>query len=303
MTQPTFALLGSKTVCLQVLQAAVANQLLPTRVMTPDDRDDTRTCFTELQDLCNDASVPFGIAAPSALAYDELLAETPALVVVAGWYRLIPTDVLDRPERGFFGIHYSRLPRFRGSAPVVWAMLAGERTVGFSLFQLTAGMDEGEIAASGEVAAADRYVGDVLGDLDNEAATTLVDVLPGLLNGTRGTHRQDDVPPSYCGVRTPSDGLLDWTRSADELACAVRAQSRPYPGAFSRVAGGRVRVWRAEVDTTASYFGMPGQCVRLDGSEPIIAAGDNSGLRLTEFDLEPEGGQAVRPVRINSRLY
>src|SRR5690606_37671242 len=138
--------------------------------------------------------------------YKAILDATPSVVLVAGWYQLIPDDILTSVPHGFVGAHYSALPRYRGSAPVVWQLINGEREIGFSLFRLSHGMDEGDLAAQGYVEANEGYVGEVLDRLHSAAIDKLVQIAPALARGTHVFSPQPAIRPSYASMRRPEDG-------------------------------------------------------------------------------------------------
>lgn len=285
--------LGTKTIALRLVEQLAAAGLGPKALVTWDDSTDARTRVDDLRALAERLAIPFTAARRSGDAYDALLSAAPAIVLVTGWYRLIPDDVLDAVPHGFVGAHYSTLPAYRGSAPVVWQLLNGESEVGYSLFRLGPGMDEGLLAGAGSVPVGEGYVGDVLDRLDEAALKCLVAIAPGLAAGTHPFSQQLKVRASYASMRTPSDGRIDWSRPADEVVRAVRAQSRPYPGTWSTVGDEEVRVWRASIEDSADYYGVPGHVVRIIGAHPIIACGGRAGVLLEEFD-GPRLGLASR---------
>jgi methionyl-tRNA formyltransferase len=277
------AVLGTKTIALRLVEGLAAARLGPSQVVTWDDSSDVRSRLDDLASTCSRLAVPFTAARKTDEAYAALRRSGPAVVLVAGWYRLIPDEVLESVPVGFVGAHYSPLPAYRGSAPVVWQLLNGEPELGFSLFRLGSGMDEGLLGGGGRVPAGDGYVGAALDRLDAAALDELVRIAPGLAEGTHPFVEQPNRRPSYASMRTPADGRIDWTRPASEIVRAVRAQSRPYPGAWSMHRETEVRLWRASVEDSADYFGVPGHVVRLLGDSPVIACG-SGGVLLEEFD-------------------
>jgi methionyl-tRNA formyltransferase len=282
--------LGSKGSGLRLLRAIreVAPDALA-GVITIDDRMDSRSALDEYRAFGRDGSVPLEVAADRHQANALLLQLKPDLCVVMGWYWLIPAPVLESVPRGCVGIHYSLLPRYRGSAPLVWAILNGESETGYSIFSFTPGMDDGPIWAQGRVPIGpDDYIADVLARLDDESVTAFRRILPGMLDGSLVPRPQPTEGASYCGRRTPEDGRIDWHRPARELYDFIRAQSRPYPGAFTTFHGTRVHVWRARLDARPAGNASPGEVVRVEGGTPCVAAGDGRALVLEELEM-PSG--------------
>ncbi|MBN9606110.1 MAG: hypothetical protein J0G30_05820 [Actinomycetales bacterium] len=274
-------ILGTKALAEKLIARLVDAGLPPVAVITWDDAADTRSRLPELAELSSAIGADFTVARRGAEAHTALEAAEPTVVFVAGWYRLIPDDVLAVAPRGFVGAHYSPLPHYRGSAPVVWQLLRGEERIGFSIFRLGSEMDEGALAGTGWVPAGDGYVGDVLERLDDAAIDSWVSVAPGLLAGTHRFEAQPDERPSYTSIRIPADGRIDWSAPAESIVRAVRAQSRPYPGAWSELGPKPVTVWRAAVENSADYFGVPGQVIRVLGPHAVVACGDG-GVLLEE---------------------
>jgi methionyl-tRNA formyltransferase len=194
----------------------------------------------------------------------------------------------------------SPLPRYRGTSPVVWQLIEGESEVGFSIFTLTEKVDEGDLWAQGMVAAGpDDEVGEVLTRLESAVGAAFDTLYPALIAGTARAYPQPNVPPSYCAARLPADGGLDFSQSARRCHDFIRAQSRPYPGAFTILDGERLIIWRAHaLDVT--YFGRPGQVARVARDGVIVICGDNHPLVLTKVGwrgTDVAAAQIVRSVK------
>lgn len=264
------AILGTKDLCLRVIEALRSGGI-PCYAVTVDDSTDGRS---ELERL---AAAGARVAGKPREAYGMVLEGKPRAVIVAGWYWLIPDEILNAVPAGFIGLHYSALPSYRGSSPVVWALINGDPTIGYSIFQLTTGMDEGPLWAQGRVARGDGYIGGVLNRLADAAVPDLVDVARGILDGSARPTPQSAEHLSYAAPRTPDDGRIDWTLDAISLERFVRAQSHPYPGAFATLSSQVVRIWDAAA-SAVPHYGTPGQIVMTTGDEVVVACGDGSAL-------------------------
>ena len=169
------------------------------------------------------------------------------LMVVAGWTRLVPRTVLTLPRHGCVGFHASLLPHHRGRAPVNWSIIRGETETGATMLMLDAGADTGPIIDQLPLTIG---ANDTCGTVYERVADAGVDMmrrqLPALLAGhpplrmQRG-HEGDTLPR-----RTPEMGITDWARTPREIHDWIRALTHPYPGAFSKLDGRTVRLWRAE---------------------------------------------------------
>lgn len=278
---PRILFVGSKALGLSILQTlhAAAPELI-VGAITLDDSADTRSALDGFRAFCEQRGVPLAVA--SGRRHSEaLIAEfRPDRCFVAGWYWLIGPAVLEAVPGGFLGIHYSRLPTYRGTSPLVWQMINGEPEAWFSIFTLTNGMDEGAVWAQDSVPIADDdYVGTILERLEGKVLATLSTLYPAIVSGEAEPRAQPDLTPTYCVARLPEDGEIDFGRSARECFDFIRAQSHPYPGAFTRFEDEVLRVWRARpLDTI--YYGRPGQVARVGTDGVTVICGDARPLVL-----------------------
>jgi len=169
--------------------------------------------------------------------------------VLSFYYRAMLKPALLRiPSRGALNMHGSLLPRYRGRAPVNWAVLFGERETGATLHYMTEKPDAGDIVAQTAVPILpDDTALEVFDKVTVAAEMTLDRVLPALLDGTAPRTTQDLARGSYYGGRTPEDGTIDWSRDAMTIHNLVRAVAPPYPGAFTTVGGRSARVLRTRL--------------------------------------------------------
>jgi methionyl-tRNA formyltransferase len=222
----------------------------------------------------------------AAHTVDAVRALEPELIFVIGWSQLVRDPFLRTASAGVYGMHPTLLPRHRGRAPIPWAILGGLARTGVTLFEITdATADSGPIVGQVEV--------DITRD---ETATTLFDKLsdaheelirahvPELLAGTAPKIPQDPRRASAWPKRTPADGIIDWETRAPYLDAWVRAQTHPYPGAFTFRGDERFVIWRAREVDRAPAGGAAGTVVELREEGPVVACGE--GALLLE-ELEP----------------
>jgi len=169
--------------------------------------------------------------------------------VFSFYYRkMLKRPLLDCAKRGALNLHGSLLPKYRGRAPVNWAVLHGERETGATLHYMTEKPDNGDIVARQRVPILpDDTAKDVFDKVTLAAEIALDGAMPALVAGTAPRTPQDAAQASYFGGRKPEDGRIDWTRDAAAIHNLVRAVAPPYPGAFTSVAGVPVRVLRTRV--------------------------------------------------------
>jgi methionyl-tRNA formyltransferase len=216
----------------------------------------------------------------------------PELVFVVGWSQLVRDPFIAVAREGVFGMHPTLLPRHRGRAPIPWAILSGLARTGVTLFEIVdETADSGSIVGQAVVEIAPDDTATTLFDRLAQAHVELVrEYVPQILAGTAPRVPQDPLRASSWPRRTPADGIIDWETRASYLHDWVRAQTRPYPGAFTFLGDEKVIVWRArpvELDADA-----PAGTILEERSEgPVVACGE--GALLLEEIESPAGPLAV----------
>jgi methionyl-tRNA formyltransferase len=266
--------LGSKEAGLMALRQLV--EQLPAgsvpAILCPDDRSDSRSEHENFSTLARQYDLPLHLVTTTQETTELIGRYAPHTVLVHGWYRMIP--VAGFPDIDFLGFHYSPLPRYRGSAPLVWQILNGEEQLGVSFFNLTEGMDDGDLVDQSLFALRpDEDVSDAIRKANELVATMLKAFIPRWLAGSVPKRAQPDCIPSYCGLRAPEDGQIDWRSDARAVNNFIRAQAPPYPGAFSLLNDGSVvRFWHSEIEPR-HFMGVPGAVVEVRPDAIIVACG------------------------------
>ena len=211
--------------------------------------------------------------------FDETVLQTladwrPELFVVMGWYHLIPARVRALAPLGAVGIHWSLLPKYRGGSPLVWAIINGETETGASLFYMEDRIDAGKIVAQASVPiAAHEIVGDLIEKLNAISRKLVSEHVPRILNGTAAAWEQDESAATFFPPRAPEDGRIDWQWPARRVYDFIRAQTLPYPCAFTHHVGHKIKIVRATLQP------QPGLHVR-------VRAGDGAWLGLESVKVE-----------------
>lgn len=285
---PKLLFLGSKQAGLlalnKVLEELPAEYLAG--VLCPDDSGDERSEQKAFISLAAKYSVPFSIVKTSAQASELIRHYDPDTVLVHGWYRMLAVSSF--PGIRFLGFHFSLLPEYRGNAPLVWQIINGRDRLGVSFFLMTDGMDDGQIVDQRSFSLG---VGESVGDAIEKANALVLEMLDEFLPrwsaGSVVSRPQADAPASYCGLRLPIDGLIDWRESPVNIHNFIRAQARPYPGAFSRMPDGRIlRFWKSEIEHR-QFYGVPGSVVEIGSGFVVIACGSGA-LRILHAEIDGE---------------
>jgi methionyl-tRNA formyltransferase len=203
----------------------------------------------------------------------------PQMVFVVGWSQLVRNELIALGPQGVFGMHPTLLPRHRGRAPIPWAILSGLARTGVTLFEIVdATADSGPIVGQVEVEIARDETATSLFERINHAHVQLIRAyVPQLLAGTAPRIAQDVTRASVWPKRTPADGIIDWETRAPYLYDWVRAQTRPYPGAFTFLGGRKIVVWRARpVEHPAAA--PAGTIVGTEPAGVVVACGEGALL-------------------------
>jgi methionyl-tRNA formyltransferase len=171
----------------------------------------------------------------------------PDVFLVAGWYHMIPNRW--RAVAPAYGLHASLLPDYSGGAPLVWAMINGEAKAGITLFQMDSGVDSGLIAGQAEeIIHPNDTIATLYSRIEERGLDLLRDFLPRLADGTFTLTPQDESKRRIFPQRSPEDGHIDWSQDARAIDRFIRAQTKPYPGAFGILEGERLTIWSADLD-------------------------------------------------------
>jgi len=219
-----------------------------------------------------------------------LLKATPHdAMVVAAYGLILPQSVLDIPVRGCINIHASLLPRWRGAAPIHRAIEAGDRETGITIMQMDAGLDTGPMLAmhSLPIAATDTTASlhDKLAALGGEM---IVDTLRRLEQGPLNATPQPQEGVNYAAKIAKEEAALDFTQTAEHLACKIRAFN-PFPGAAAHFNGTAVKFWCAEAVTSGAW--QPGQVIAANAQDGVVVACGEGALRISE--LQKPGGKRL----------
>ncbi|MGH7766032.1 MAG: methionyl-tRNA formyltransferase [Candidatus Binatia bacterium] len=225
---------------------------------------------------------PEKIRDPSFLEVMKKLA--PDLIVVVAYGRILPRQILALAQHGCLNVHYSLLPKYRGAAPVAWAIINGEKQSGVTTMRLVEQMDAGPIFLQRAIPLAeDETRISLQSKLAPLGAELLVETIAGLKAEKIAPKDQNESEASYAPILKKEDGLIDWNLPAAALERRVRGLV-PWPSAFTYLAGNLLKIHRARVVETTTNT-TPGEVVKADKEGLWIAAG-NGVLSLEQVQLE-----------------
>jgi methionyl-tRNA formyltransferase len=231
----------------------------------------------------------------------ELTGLKPDAIIVVGYGRIIPQWMLDLPPFGNINLHASLLPKYRGAAPIQWAIARGETMTGVTTMKIDAGLDTGDILLQREVAiAADDTAETLAPRLATIGADLTVETLHGLLAHTIKPRAQNDAESSLAPILKKEDGQVDFSRSASEIASRMRG-FQPWPGAYSKFRGKNLQLLRA----AALDMTIPISELKVADNRLLVGCGQNTALELLEVQIEGKKRTAasafIRGYRLQSR--
>src|SRR5512146_2610336 len=200
----------------------------------------------------------------------RIAAEKPDLIVVVAYGQILPKSILDIPSRGCWNVHASLLPKYRGAAPINWAVARGERVTGVTIMKMDVGMDTGPMLLAREMPiSGDDTAGTLFDRLSLLGAETLSEALGRLREGTISETPQDDRLASYAPMLKKEHGRIDWSRPAEEVRNLVRGMT-PWPTAFTSHSGKSLKILSA---TLCEGRGEPGEILEVGRDGIVVACG------------------------------
>jgi methionyl-tRNA formyltransferase len=176
----------------------------------------------------------------------------PDFIIIIAYGQIIPASLLSIPRFGWINLHASLLPKYRGAAPIQWAIARGETTTGLTTMRIDAGMDTGDILLQRQTdIAPNDTTPDLATRMAEAGAPLMAETLRGLAAGTLPAKPQDHDQATYAPLLKKEDGNIDWTRSAQEIYNRMRAFT-PWPGAFTTFRGNTYHVWAEPVASQRS---------------------------------------------------
>jgi methionyl-tRNA formyltransferase len=224
--------------------------------------------------------------------YNELRSIAPEFIIVVAYGKILPEEILNIPKFGCINVHASLLPKYRGAAPIQWALLKGEKITGVTTMLMDKGLDTGDILLKAELEICDDDTSETLfKKLSELGATTLMDTIRGMREGKIKPLPQTGEA-SYAPPLKKDDGRMDWNKTADELFNFVRGMY-PWPSAFCYLNDERIKIIKArsqKSEVRSQKEAVPGRIVKASDGEMIVETG--KGFLVIE-ELQPEGKKVM----------
>ena len=219
--------------------------------------------------------------------FNELKKFNPDLICVAAYGKILPKNILDLPHYGCINVHASLLPKYRGAAPINWAIIRGEKVTGITTMKMDEGMDTGDILLKKEVPIEDEDTGETLSEkLSEIGARLLIETIRLLKEGQLNPIPQDHSQANYAPMLKKEDGKIDWQKSAEEIRNLIRG-ALPWPSAYTNLEGKLLKIYKVRL---AGGEGKPGEVIKSESGILRVATGKGA---LDILKLQIEGGKKL----------
>lgn len=206
---------------------------------------------------------------------EELASYSPEIIVVAAYGKILPPSVLDLPPKGCINVHASLLPKYRGAAPINWAIINGETETGITIMLMDEEMDHGPILLQRAISILpEETAGELHDRLALLGAECLIEALKGLEDGSIAPNAQDHDRATFAPMLSKEDGQLDWGQPAEDLVNRIRGVT-PWPGATTMLNDELFKVWKASLGPK-DVSGSPGEVMAVEEDGITVACGQGS---------------------------
>lgn len=227
---------------------------------------------------------------------DQMRALKPDLVVTAAFGQILSKKLLEVPRMGTINVHASLLPKHRGSAPINWSIIQGEKITGVTTMLTDAGLDTGDMLLKSEVEIGENETaGELTERMSHVGAALLKETLSKWMRGEITPVKQDEGEMSYEPMLSKETGAIDWNRSAAEISALVRGVN-PWPGAVTRMGDGVLKIWMAK-PSDRKTDALPGTVIASGAKEGLfVACGSGESIEIVEL-------QAPNAKRMQAKAY
>jgi methionyl-tRNA formyltransferase len=279
--------LGTPEFAVPSLQALISSGHEVAAVFTQPDRPKGRSRqITESPVKSAARSAALRICQPERIRRPENIALlkslAPQVMVLVGYGQIIPQTIIDLPKHGILNVHASLLPKYRGAAPIQWAIANGESETGVTIMQIDAGLDTGDVLLAASVPIQeDETAPELSARLAPLGANLLVQTLRQIPSGNIHREKQNEAEATYAPVLKKEDGLIAWSRSAQQIYNRLRGFT-PWPGSYTIFRGQQLLLLSARV---ADVSHAPPGTLHIDKRSLFAGCGENSSLELLELQI------------------
>ena len=268
------------------IEALLKNGFEITAVFTHKDNPAENLWFRSVAELAAEKGIP--VYAPEdpnhPLWRERIRAMKPDYLFSFYYRQLLGKEILSLPSKGALNLHGSLLPKYRGAAPIQWAIIEGESVTGVTTMQMDEGLDTGDMIMKTEIPIAADETGETLHDkLAAAGAELCVKTLKALEEGTAVHEKQGESPTAYAKMLTKELGNIDWAQPAVKIERLIRGLNS-WPGTYSHWNGKVMKIWKAKVEGTSGGNSKPGTVLTVGKNDFTVQTG-NGTLRIMEVQM------------------
>jgi methionyl-tRNA formyltransferase len=288
--------MGTPDFAASILQKIIQSDYEVIGVVTQPDKQKGRgkaVCFPPVKELANKYNLhvyqPLKVRNPDFIQTIRELA--PEIIIVAAFGQILPKELLDIPPCGCINVHASLLPKYRGAAPIQYAIIDGEEYTGITIMYMDISMDTGDIILQRKLLIAPEDTGGTLFDkLAQLGADLLIEVLKKTEEGTAERIPQDHTKATYVKMLSKKMGNIDFTMPAKQIERLIRGLN-PWPSAYTYIDGKTLKIWKATVEQR-EIAGMAGEVIEIRKDAIAVKTG-NGILVIRELQLEGKNKMSV----------
>ncbi len=297
--------MGTPDLAAQVLDTMMKSGCEVTLAVTQPDRPKGRgrgVIKTPVRECADKWGIPVfsPVKVKNPEAVERLREEAPDLIVVAAFGQILSKEILELPRYGCVNVHASLLPKYRGAAPIQWAVIDGEEKSGVTIMQMDEGLDTGDILLQQEILLADDETGESLyGKMAELGGKLLVKALPMIEAGALTPVKQDHSASTYASMLKKEMGNIDWSMPAVKIERLVRGLNS-WPGAYTFMNGKMLKIWGSSV-TGREAAGEPGTVAGTDKKSIYVNCGEGL-LSLDEVQYEGKKRMSAQAFLLGAKV-
>ena len=234
---------------------------------------------------------------------ETLRALKPDIMVTVAYGQILSQEILDIPPLGCVNVHASLLPKYRGSSPVHWAIINGEKKTGITTMYTSLGVDQGDIILQRSVPIREEETaGELYDRLSYLGAKVLINTLELIIEGTAPRIPQNEESATHCPMLKKEDGQVDFEKPVKDVHNRIRGVT-PWPGAFGKINGKVVKIWKVSPEDTEKCFAKPGEIVFSDRENGMIVKCSDGCLKIEELQLPGGRKMTAKEFLVGNKLF
>lgn len=242
------------------------------------------------------------IFSPNDLTVEKIKEINPDLILIVGYRKLIPQQILDIPKNGVIGLHASLLPHLRGQAPLNWSIIIGDVKAGVTMFKMDKGIDTGDIIGQKETMISPKdTITDLKQRIQKLSVELVAEFVPQILNGNVKMKKQPKEGTYGC-ARIPEDAKIDWSHNSTNIYNLIRG-SEPTYAAFTHYNSKKLYIKKAEIiNNEKKYFGVPGQVAMTNKDGSVLVITVDGVIKITKVNFENEEDEDAKNILNSSKI-